>query len=95
MIYRSAYKGVAVTTDAEIAKEEIHRIVDEEIERWKESDLKLDSVAMELKGDTIYVVSSERSPIRRLRRITGYISTLDSFNDAKRAEAKDRVAHTS
>lgn len=32
--------------------------------------------------------------IRRVRRITGYLSTVDRFNDAKRAELKDRVIHT-
>ena len=31
--------------------------------------------------------------IRRIRRITGYLSTVDRFNDAKRAELKDRVPH--
>ena len=32
----------------------------------------------------------------RIRRITGYlVGTLDRFNDAKRAEERDRVAHTS
>jgi len=30
------------------------------------------------------------SDIRRIRRITGYLSTVDRFNDAKRAELKDR-----
>jgi anaerobic ribonucleoside-triphosphate reductase len=30
----------------------------------------------------------------RVRRITGYlVGTLDRFNDAKRAEVKDRVTH--
>lgn len=30
----------------------------------------------------------------RIRRITGYlVGTLDMFNDAKRAEEKDRVKH--
>ncbi len=32
--------------------------------------------------------------IRRIRRITGYLSTLDRFNDAKKAELKSRVAHS-
>ncbi|MDD4752669.1 MAG: anaerobic ribonucleoside-triphosphate reductase [Desulfitobacteriaceae bacterium] len=31
--------------------------------------------------------------IRRVRRITGYFSTVDRFNDAKIAELKDRVPH--
>jgi anaerobic ribonucleoside-triphosphate reductase len=31
---------------------------------------------------------------QRVRRITGYlVGTLDRFNDAKRAEEKDRVKH--
>lgn len=32
-------------------------------------------------------------PIRRVRRITGYFSTVDRFNDAKKAELRDRIAH--
>jgi ribonucleoside-triphosphate reductase len=33
------------------------------------------------------------SAIRRVRRITGYLSTVDRFNDAKVAELKNRVVH--
>jgi anaerobic ribonucleoside-triphosphate reductase len=31
--------------------------------------------------------------IRRIRRITGYLSTVDRFNDAKQVELRDRVEH--
>jgi len=31
--------------------------------------------------------------IRRVRRITGYLSTTDRFNDSKLAELRDRVSH--
>lgn len=31
--------------------------------------------------------------IRRIRRITGYLSTMDRFNDAKLAELFDRKIH--
>lgn len=31
--------------------------------------------------------------IRRIRRITGYLSTVDRFNDAKKAELKHRTPH--
>lgn len=31
--------------------------------------------------------------IRRIRRITGYLSTVDRFNDAKKAELRDRTPH--
>jgi hypothetical protein len=33
-------------------------------------------------------------PFERIRRITGYlVGTLDRFNEAKRAEERDRVKH--
>ena len=34
-------------------------------------------------------------PFQRIRRITGYlVGTTDRWNDAKKAEEKDRVKHT-
>lgn len=34
-------------------------------------------------------------PFERIRRITGYlVGTMDQWNDAKRAEARDRVKHS-
>ena len=33
-------------------------------------------------------------PFQRIRRITGYlVGTMDQWNDAKKAEEKDRVKH--
>jgi ribonucleoside-triphosphate reductase len=33
-------------------------------------------------------------PFERIRRITGYlVGTLDRFNDAKKAEVRDRINH--
>jgi ribonucleoside-triphosphate reductase len=31
--------------------------------------------------------------IRRVRRITGYLSTTDRFNDSKLSELSDRIPH--
>lgn len=45
------------------------------------------------------VINSDECPmcgsidIKRVRRITGYLSTVDRFNDAKQAELRDRVSH--
>ena len=41
--------------------------------------------------------NEEESDIKfeRIRRITGYlVGTVDRFNDAKKAEVRDRVKHT-
>jgi anaerobic ribonucleoside-triphosphate reductase len=32
--------------------------------------------------------------LRRVRRITGYLSTIDRFNDAKQAELENRISHS-
>jgi ribonucleoside-triphosphate reductase (formate) len=39
-------------------------------------------------------VSCGSEDIRRIRRITGYLSTIDRFNDAKQAELADRIKHS-
>jgi ribonucleoside-triphosphate reductase len=38
--------------------------------------------------------SCRSTNIRRIRRITGYLSTVDRFNDAKQAELRERVSHS-
>lgn len=38
--------------------------------------------------------SCATSSIRRIRRITGYLSTVERFNDAKTDELRQRVSHT-
>ena len=51
-------------------------------------DVTLDGDFVDLK----YQFSTQ--PFERIRRITGYlVGTLDRFNDAKRAEERDRVKH--
>lgn len=51
-------------------------------------DMKVDGDFVELSYDFGPV------PFQRIRRITGYlVGTLDRFNNAKRAEERDRVKH--
>ena len=46
-------------------------------------------------GDDFFVVYERNNvPMERIRRITGYLTgDLNRFNDAKRAEERDRVKH--
>ena len=50
------------------------------------------SLDLSLKGDNV-IVKPHYDTIVRVRRITGYLSTLPRFNDAKKAEVADRVCH--
>ena len=54
----------------------------------KSLDLTVDGEFVDMKYEF------EPQPFQRIRRITGYlVGTLDRFNDAKRAEERDRVKH--
>lgn len=85
--------GVNVVADSEITAEEIRAIVAEELQLWKKRNKELAQVQLKIEGEEIIVKAVERSPIKRVRRITGYLSTEDRFNSAKQAELSDRHAH--
>lgn len=85
--------GVNVVADSDITEEEIREIVAEELGLWKKRGKELASVQLSIQGDEIEVKAVERSPIKRVRRITGYLSTEDRFNSSKQAELTDRIAH--
>ena len=63
----------------------------------------LDKYGEKLEGIDIKVLDKENveityhlegKPFERIRRITGYlVGTMDRWNDAKRAEERDRVKH--
>lgn len=74
---------------------------EEEIEEYKKyvrdkhPDMKIAELVIETDGDFVDLTCyTEAVPFERIRRITGYlVGTLDRFNDAKRAEVGDRLAH--
>lgn len=61
----------------------------------KYKDKTVTALHIEIDGDYVNLsVSFAPVPFDRIRRITGYlVGTLDRFNDAKRAEERDRVKH--
>ena len=54
-----------------------------------------DSIDIRLDGEFVDLAYHyQKQPFHRIRRITGYlVGTLDRFNNAKRAEERDRVKH--
>ena len=85
-----------IIIDGEIPQEEIDAYIERAHKKYgntvKEIRLSVDKDAPE------YVNIEYRFddvPFERIRRITGYlVGTLDRFNDAKRAEERDRVKHS-
>lgn len=84
---------VVVTYDPELSMDEITAIVKEEVKLWGDKSKELARVEVTLDGENIIVKSVEKSPVRRVRRITGYLSNIENFNDAKRAELAQRYKH--
>ena len=56
----------------------------------------IESITVEVDGDFVNLTYHKQPiPFSRIRRITGYlVGTVDRFNDAKKAEVRDRVKHT-
>lgn len=87
--------GVTVIADNSLSQEEIHAVVDQEIQLWQQKNKQLGTVELTVENENIVVKASEKSPIRRVRRITGYLSNFENFNDAKRNECLSRETHIS
>jgi hypothetical protein len=87
-------EGVRVHYDPRITRGEIDTILVEEKMIYAAARKELGTVELTLDGsDEITVKSTEKSPIIRVRRITGYLSKIDNFNDGKKAELADRTTH--
>ena len=86
--------GVKVIADPTLTNEEIMLFVAEEKRLWESNNKKLGQLELGLDGEEVIVKGTEKSPIRRVRRITGYLSSIDNFNEAKVAECTDRAKHS-
>lgn len=86
-------EDIKVKYDDAISNDELLIYMKQEKENWQQKGKDLASIEVTLDGEEVVIKSYERSPIKRIRRITGYLSTADRFNDAKKAELAARVAH--
>ncbi|HGE71543.1 TPA: hypothetical protein ENX78_11950 [Candidatus Poribacteria bacterium] len=78
-----------------ISYEEALHYVHEEQLQWEQQKKKIARIELSLVNDglDVEIKAYERSPITRIRRITGYLASTDKFNDAKLAELQNRKAH--
>ena len=78
--------------NGELPREELEQYVARGREKFAQ---KLHGINIHVDGDYVDLrYHIDNDPFQRIRRITGYlVGTLDRFNDAKRAEERDRVKH--
>ena len=82
-----------IIADPRMFPEEIAILVDEEVRQWASKGKEIATIKFALEGDEVVIEAEEKSPIKRVRRITGYLSNIENFNPAKQAECRDRVIH--
>ena len=82
--------GVQVNCCDGITEQEASIYVGEQLQVMPHKTLL--SVDLSLTGDDV-LVKPHYASIVRVRRITGYLSTLPRFNDAKKKEVMDRTVH--
>ena len=86
------YEDVQITYPDEMSRDEAVSYVDEELNL--NPKMRLASIEIKLSADKADVeLHPVYDTINRVRRITGYLSTIPKFNDAKRAEERSRVSH--
>lgn len=96
MSYKSTVvDGIHVTYDEDIPGEELKAYIDRAKKRYGNVLHGLDiQIDPDDEGYINLTYSTSKVPFQRMRRITGYlVGSLDRWNDAKRAEEKDRVKH--
>ena len=87
--------GINVHADSNLSMRDIEFLVSSECERMKsERNQKLSSLEIvRVNDEEVELIAKPQSDIRRLRRITGYLSEVENFNAAKKAEEHDRYKH--
>ncbi len=91
-IMTAHFKNIQITYPDTMSYEEALSYVNEELElnptiKLKELEIQLNSQSDEV------ILTPKYDTINRVRRITGYLSNLPNFNDAKKAEEHDRIKH--
>lgn len=87
------YKGIKLIVDPTVTLEEMKIIAENEIAEWEGLGKEISSISIKIDGPDLLVQIEEKSPIKRVRRITGYLSNIENFNPGKKAECKDRYKH--
>ncbi len=84
------FKDVIVNCPEEMPAEEAREYLDEQLNLFRGH--KLVELDIAIDGQEVMLAPHYDSVVR-VRRITGYLSTIPRFNDAKKEEEKNRLKH--
>jgi len=84
--------SVLVSEGVEVSEAEVRSLVSEEKARAKRDGRIVTEIKVESGGGELVVKVTTTPPIRRIRRITGYLAPTDRWNPGKLAELRDRYS---
>ena len=82
-----------LTIDPRIDEKQASILIKEEVDSFAKKGKAIGEIEMTIENDEIVIKSYEVSPIKRIRRITGYLSEEHNFNSSKHHELHDRKTH--
>ena len=84
------FNDVTVSCPDEMHVQEAEQYVKEQLDM--KPGQKLVEMSIKLDGEDV-VLQPHYDSVVRVRRITGYLSTIPRFNDAKKEEERNRLKH--
>lgn len=93
MDYEKIVEGIQIHTNEDITESEAKAYIAHI--RKNNPHKEIESINLKFDGEEVELgYHLQPEGFEKIRRITGYlVGTVDRFNDAKRAEEKDRVKH--
>ena len=88
------YNDIEIFYSEELEENEVINYVKGELKAHPQMRLQRVDITLDKNGYSVFI-KPYYNTVTRIRRITGYLSTIPKFNDAKRAEERDRVSHFS
>ena len=86
--------GIPVVVLGAVSELEVNYWVEEEIAQNDPEKRKITCIRItEVSDEEVDINIETEGVVRRVRRITGYLSDINNFNEAKTAELFDRYTH--
>ena len=93
MSFETTVDGIRIQSNEELSEKECRAYI--RYIQSKNHNRSIERINLDFDGDDVNLgYYLEPQGFEKIRRITGYlVGTVDRFNDAKRAEERDRVKH--
>lgn len=83
-----------IVVNGSLSEAEVQTLVSQEVDKMNPEIQCIERLELtEVSPTEVDIQVTIGGSVKRLRRITGYLSNIENFNPAKKAECKDRKIH--